>query len=124
MAILINKGEFMMRFKNLVTCDNKPHTNKIYCMLSSSEYASNRTENLKTVNLIQSDLPFKLCDGLYMMVVNDVLYEVDVSLVQDDDYHFKVNVLVDDVNEFEISKLKKVNKYDLIREFIKNMKNF
>jgi hypothetical protein len=111
-----------MQFKNLVGHDKQVLSDASHLILSDNEFKKYRTPNLNQENTIKTpDMNFKVEVGLYKLILNDKEYKVEVLDTKSD--LFGIKVIVEDKIQFEVEKIREINKYDLVRSFIQNLNN-
>lgn len=89
-------------------------------ILSESELNKYSTNNLQQINVVKTpDMNFKVSEGNFGILLNDVEYDINVKEIQSE--FFAVQITVNNTVTFNIEKLREINKYDIIRSFIKNL---
>jgi hypothetical protein len=112
----------IMQFKNLVGQDKQVLSDASHLILSDNEFKKYSTGNIEKENTVETpDMDFKVETGIYNLMLNDKEYKVEV--LDYDSELYGIKVIVEDRITFVIEKIREINKYDLIRSFIQNLKN-
>lgn len=110
-----------MRFKNKVG-ESTVLSNETKLIMSESELNKYNVEGLQQENVVKTpDMGFKVSDGKFVIILNEVEYNINVKEVQSE--FFAVEITAGNQVKFTIEKLREINKYDCIRALIKNLRN-
>jgi hypothetical protein len=111
-----------MQFKNLVGQDKQVLSDASRLILSDNELKKYKTEGIEQENTVETPgMDFKLEAGNYKLTLNDRDYNIEVLDYETELYGIKV--IVEDKISFTVEKIREINKYDLIRSFVQNLKN-